>query len=171
MILKLPKNISLQDLYMEEDQTIWFLIWILKQYSPCDQYISQMILESPFQVIQTYLEWPRQYIQKNGELHGLSRRWYQNGQLWYEYYWKNGEQHGPDRGWYQNGQLWYEENWKNGRRHGLERAWYQNGQLKYENNLKNGVRHGLHLGWYDNGKLRYEHNWENGTVVSSKKIE
>ena len=74
MSLKLPKNTSLQDLYLEEDQTIWFLIWILKKSSPCDQYISQMILESPFQVIQDkYWGYPRQYILKNGQPHGLKR--------------------------------------------------------------------------------------------------
>ena len=141
MSLKLLKNTSLQDLYLEDDQIIWFLIWILKQSSPCDRYISEMILESPFQVIQeNYWRNPRQYIRKNGQPHGLDRGWFQNSQLWFERNWKNGEPHGLTRGWYWNGQLSYELNWKNGKYHGLERDWYASGQLYYELNWKNGVR-------------------------------
>ena len=164
MSLKLPKNISFQDLYLEDDQTIWFLIWILKQSSPCDRYLSQMILEFPFQVIQNidYLGYPREYILKNGQEHGMIRGWYENGQLWYEKYWKNGQRHGLSRWWYHNGQLWREENWKNYQRHGLERWWHSNGQLEYEENWKNGQQHGRQYGWYPNSQLNYEENWKNG---------
>ena len=140
MSLKLPKNTSLQDLYLEDDQTIWFLICILKQSGPCDRYISQMILESPFQVIQDPHFWgnPRQYILKNGKPHGLERAWYRNGQLRYECHWKNGKRHGSQRELYRNGQLWYEDHWKNRKRHGLSCGWNMNGQLLYENHLENG---------------------------------
>ena len=146
MSLKLLKNTSLQDLYLEDNQTIWFLIWILKKAGPCDRYISQMILETPFQVIQKTYENgdSKQYIQKNGQEHGqehgLACAWYDDGQLWYEKYWKNGQQHGLARGWYESGQLWREENWKNGQRNGLARGWYRNGQLAYENHWENGLR-------------------------------
>ena len=148
MSLKLPKNTSLKDLYLEEDQTICFLIWILKQSSPCDQYISQMILEYPFQVIINSNGYgdPIKYILKNGQKHGLNRRWHENGQLMYECPWKNGQKHGCDR------------------------AWYQNGQLKYEGTWKNGQEHGKIRWWSENGQLMYEQNWENGTIVSSQKI-
>ena len=147
MYLKLPKNTSLQDLYLEDDQTIWFLIWILKKSMPCDRYLSEIILETPFQVIQDIDEfgYPRQYILKNGQLHGLKRRWYHTGQLSYE------------------------GNWKNGQRHGLARGWYDTGQLRQETHWKNGEPHGLSCEWYHTGQLMYEENWENGKVVSSKK--
>ena len=139
MSLKLPKNTSLQDLYLEDDQTIWFMIWILKQYSPCDRYVSQMILETPFQVIQdTYFANPIQYIRKNGQRCGVARGWLWDGQLWFEKNWKNGQQHGPERVWHQNGQLIQETNWKSGQKHGLARGWYQNGQLWYEKYWENG---------------------------------
>ena len=141
MSLKLPKNTSLQDLYLEEDQTIWFLIWVLKQSSPCDQYISEMILESPFQVRQnTWVGYPRKYILKNGKKHGMERGWWENGQLRYESYWKNWEKHGMARGWYQNGQFRYEYHLENGQRHGPARGWDENGQLSYEENWKNGKK-------------------------------
>ena len=138
--LPLLKNTSLQDLYLEEDQTIWFLIWILKKAMPCDRYISQMILESPFQVIQdnNWLGYPRQYILKNGQRHGQKRGWDVSGKFRYEQNWKNGLLYGLARGWHQNGQLHYEENWKNNRKHGLHRGWYNNGQLMYKRYWKNG---------------------------------
>ena len=142
MSLKLLKNTSLQDLYLEEDQTIWFLVWILKHSSPCDRYISQMILESPFQVIQ-YIDsigYPRQYIRKNWQLHGLARGWHQNSQIWYEHHFKNGQEHGLNRGWCDTGQLNYESHWKNGQKDGPERGWDEDGQLFYEENWNNGVR-------------------------------
>jgi len=147
MYLKLPKNTSLKDLYLEDDQTIWFLIWILKKAMSCDRYVSEMILETPFQIIKNIdeYEYQRQYIRKNGQKHGLGRGWFEIGQLLYETHWKNGKPHGLTREWHRNGQLEYEANWENGQRHGRERAWYQNGEL------------------------RYEHHWKNGKVVSSKK--
>ena len=152
MSLKLPKNTSLQDLYLEEDQTIWFLIWILKKSSPCDQYISQMILESSFQVIQDidYIGYPRKYIRKNGIRHGLNRMWYH---------------HGLDRMWYHNGQLRIEIHWKNGRTHGSYREWYGSGQLRFEYHCVNGILHGPEHEWYRNGQLNYEENWENGVRI------
>ena len=167
MYLQLPNNISLSDLYLEEEQTIWFLIWILKKAMPCDQYISQMILEFPFQVIQkTYEDGnPRQYIQKNWKIHGLDREWYSNGQLWYERNWKNGNLHGRKRGWYFNGSLMYKCYWKNSNPCGPARGWHENGQLKYEQNWKNGKKDGLERWWYKNGQLGHEENWENGVKI------
>jgi len=164
MSLKLPKNISFQDLYLEDDQTIWFLIWILKQSSPCDRYLSQMILEFPFQVIQNidYLGYPREYILKNGQTYGPERRWYENGQLRYEQNWKNGKKDGLERWWRSNGQLEYEWNWKNGEKNGLIRGWYSDGQLRYEENWENGLLHGKERVWYINGQLMSEWNWKNG---------
>ena len=153
MSLKLPKNTSLKNLYLEDDQTIWFLIWILKQSSPCDQYISQMILESPFQVIQDIDGiYSRQYILKNWKKHCRQRAWYESGQLWYEQNWKNGLLYGLARGWHQNGQLHYEENWKNNRKHGLHRGWYNNGQLMYKRYWKNGQP----LYYAENGSKNHE---------------
>ena len=162
MSLKLPKNTSLQDLYLEEDQTIWFLIWILKKAMPCDRYISEIILETPFRVIRDKKSGiPRQYILKNGRQHGPDRWWYENRQLRYEMNWKNGEKHGQDRWWYMNGQVWYEWNWKNGQRHGLARGWYDTGQLRQETHWKKWKKHGLEREWHENGQIYNEKNWEN----------
>ena len=42
---------------------------------------------------------------KDGKLHGLSRRWHDNGKLMSEHYYKDGEYHGCNRIWYNDGQL------------------------------------------------------------------
>ena len=52
----------------------------------------------------------------------------------------NGIKHGLCRRLYPNGQLWYEENYQNGQKHGLCRGWYENGQLSYEANYQNGQK-------------------------------
>ena len=141
MYLKLPKNISFQDLYLEEDQTIWFLIWILKKAMPCDRYLSEILLEIPFQVVQDkYWGNPRQYILKNGQQYGRERVWYESGKLRYEQNWKNLQKNGRQRVWHENGQLRREKYWQNGQQHGPQRGWNKNGQLKYEENWENGVR-------------------------------
>ena len=116
MYLQLSNNISLADLYLEDNQTIWFLIWILKKAMPCDRYLSEIILETPFQVIQDkhFYGYPRQYIQKNKKNHGLDRGWFLNGQLEWEQHWINGQKNGASREWDENGQLILEQHWING---------------------------------------------------------
>ncbi len=45
---------------------------------------------------------------RNGEPHGLQRKWYSNGQLHIERQWINGKMEGPDRGWYESGKPQYD---------------------------------------------------------------
>ena len=151
MYLKLPKNVSLENLYLEEDQTIWFLIWILRK-SGCDRYVSEIILEYPFQVIQDNC-WGyfRQYIRKNRHPHGLEREWYSNGQLMRERHFKNGQLRDLARGWYINGHKMYEENWKNDKRDGLKRRWDEDGQLISEIITRKGFD--ISKSIFNNGKL------------------
>ena len=166
MYLQLPNNISLADLYLEDNQTIWFLIWILKKAMPCDRYLSEIILETPFQVIQDkhFYGYPRQYIQKNKKNHGLDRGWFLNGQLSEERHWKNGQKDGLESWWHHNSQLRWQRHWKNGQQDGLNRGWYLNGQLAWEEHWKNGQKHGQKRGWFNNGQLYLEEHWKNGQL-------
>jgi len=75
-----------------------------------------------------------------GQKHGISRVWYQNGQLRYENNYLHNDKHGIQRAWYKNGQLAYKQNWFRGARHGICRTWTSNGQLNNEdsrNEIKN----------------------------------
>ena len=166
MYLQLPNNIRLADLYLEDDQTIWFLIWILRK-SGCDRYVGEIILEAPFQVFKETYNYKNSivWIEKNKKKHGPERGWRSNAQLHWERHWKNGQKDGLSRGWYQNGQLSLECHWKNGRKHGLDRGWYRNGQLWWKEHWKNGQKDGLGREWYGSGQLYVETHWENGQKI------
>ena len=45
----------------------------------------------------------------------IVRRYYDNGQKWWERGYQNGQRHGKNIGWYFNGQKWWEEEWQNGK--------------------------------------------------------
>jgi len=73
-----------------------------------------------------------------GKKHGLSRQWWDNGQLMSETSYKDGKDHGLSRDWYPNGQLWMEYTYKDGKEHGLARGWDKDGQLQFEDCISNG---------------------------------
>ena len=75
---------------------------------------------------------------KNGKLHGLWERYYDNGKLAYKKNYKDGKLHGLWERYYDNGQLWFKENYKNGKEDGLYERYYKNGQLGYKENWKDG---------------------------------
>ncbi|GAA4269325.1 lectin-like protein [Hyunsoonleella aestuarii] len=99
---------------------------------------------------------------KEGEPDGVSRVWYENGQLQFETNIKEGEPDGVSRVWFENGQLEKEVNSKEGKQEGLFRQWHKNGQLKDEGNFKNNKQDGLGRMWYENGKLQAEQNYKDG---------
>ena len=126
---------TLESLYQISEQSIWFLIWILKKERFWPGLIRET-LEEPFTAKRKY--WPNGHIGEfwikkcNNTYHGIYHYWYRNGQLEWERHWKNGKLDGTQRNWYINGQLWSERHWKNGEREGIQHGWYENGQLAYE---------------------------------------
>ena len=61
---------------------------------------------------------------------GTFFKWYDDGQLMYEWHYKNGELHGLSLAW--------ERDWEDGEYHRLCRGWNENGQLQYGWNYKDG---------------------------------
>jgi len=114
---KLPGKFSLESLYQINDQSIWFLIWILKKERFWKD-LTKEVLEEPFVMKREYwLGGQIQfiYIMKNDRQHGITRSWYENGQLYWEHHWKDGNQNGIQRCWRENGQLYLGtslERWK-----------------------------------------------------------
>lgn len=78
-------------------------------------------------------------------------------------YWcnyKDGKKEGLSRNWYENGQLYNERNYKDGERDGLETDWYDSGILQSKQKFKDGRRVGTFRGWWEsNGKLQYEYEY------------
>ena len=72
---------------------------------------------------ETITDGNKKYQTINGIRHGMSRSWYENGQLWVEGEYKNGKQDGMERIWYDNSQLWYKLEYKNGEPDEMSRSW------------------------------------------------
>jgi antitoxin component YwqK of YwqJK toxin-antitoxin module len=78
-------------------------------------------------------------------------------------------QDGISRSWYENGQIKCEKNWVDGRENGLYIEWYPNGQKKrHIENQINGAPDGLETKWYENGQKKEEMTWMDGEKISTK---
>ena len=100
----------------------------------------------------------------NGEVDGLHRSWYENGQLKLERNYTDGELNGLLKVWYENGQLKIEMNYKDDKFDGLTKTWYENGQLEFERNYTDGELNGLLKWWNENGQLISKVNYDNGLI-------
>ncbi len=60
---------------------------------------------------------------------------------------------GISRGWFESGQLEVEEHFVKGLSHGLRTRWYENGQKRSETSIVGGQLNGPHVEWHDNGRL------------------
>lgn len=66
---------------------------------------------------------------------------------------RDGKPHGISRGWFENGQLEVEETFVKGVSDGKRIRWYENGAKKSEAVIVAGVIEGRFVRWYDNGEL------------------
>jgi antitoxin component YwqK of YwqJK toxin-antitoxin module len=93
----------------------------------------------------------------NGKKEGISRLYYQNGQLWEELnYNKDGKMEGTHKEWHQNGVVCYECYYVDGKREGFTRTWHQNGQLIGEYFCVNDKIEGVFRSWFANGQFLLE---------------
>ena len=86
---------------------------------------------------------------------------------WYDircYNYKDGQKHGLSEYWNDQGQLILRCNYKDGQWHGLGEEWNDQGQLKGRGNWKDGQRHGLCEEWNDQGGLIWSHNYKDGQL-------
>ena len=69
---------------------------------------------------------------------------YSNGKLFQQFsFLPNGNQHGLSKIFHENGELSESQKWENGERHGVRQWWRKNTVLKQREELKNGKRHGV----------------------------
>ena len=111
---------------------------------------------------------------KDGKKEGIHREWYEDRewdegcQLKYETNFSDGEYYGVSKRWFENGQIWsisYNEI------SGIHKSWFENGQLRYKCYYINGEkRDGLEEGWYENGEKFSEINWKDGLKNGSSKV-
>lgn len=69
---------------------------------------------------------------------------------------RQGRADGVSRGWFENGQLEVEETFVAGVSHGLRTRWHANGKKKSEEHIEHGVVTGRYVEWFDNGQKAVE---------------
>lgn len=79
----------------------------------------------------------------------------------------NGELHGLQRTWYRNGQLADESEYRHGLRHGLARQWDTSGKLLGSFQMEKGT--GVYRNWHDNGRLAGESGMVEGKFCGRKR--
>ena len=106
---------------------------------------------------------------KDRKLDGISRIYYDNGQLKMETNYKDGEKDGIEKGYQENGKIIAELNYKNDCLHGTSKFYDKNGNLEHEQNYKEYVLHGIER-IYEKGKVILEREYKDGDIVSSKNL-
>lgn len=85
---------------------------------------------------------------------GLTKEFYQNGQLKAEINFDNGKVNGQLKTYFEDGQIAGISNWKNDSLNGLTKDYYNNGVLYQERNYKADRLNGEENIFYENGKLK-----------------
>ena len=100
-----------------------------------------------------------------GRAHGLSRGWFENGQIEVEEHFVQGVSHGTRTRWFSEGGRKSQVEIRQGQLSGTFREWHPNGQLARETPLRAGVAHGEVRSWDVAGKLSGQRRVENGKIA------
>ena len=107
---------------------------------------------------------------------GWFRRYWENGNLRYEWYYKDGKQDGVSKSWWPNGDLKSKRNYKDGKLHGQQKSWYEDGspdvihdgQLAGIRGFNNGEKEGLWIDYYPSGQVWMKKTYKSGKLTSEK---
>jgi len=102
---------------------------------------------------------------KNGELHGTSYSYDENGKVTEEITFKKGMKEGASKTYYPSGAVSAKLNYKNDRYEGLQKYYYENGKLQAEIEMSKGQLDGVTKMYDENGKLKEETIYKNGKKV------
>jgi antitoxin component YwqK of YwqJK toxin-antitoxin module len=105
-------------------------------------------------------------VYKNGILIDVEKKWYENGVLRYEAHYINGLLYGILRTWYSNGLLFGKYNYSKNVLHGKQTILHPNKTLYVQYNYINGVMNGVQQVLYENGQMEHEWNYNMGKMMS-----
>lgn len=131
-----------------------------------------------------------EYSYSDGQLNGLSKEFYETGELKAEMQYRSGKliakkqflrdgrleydmkivedkRHETEFEYYQTGELFRQRQLVNGVREGLEKEYYTSGKTKAERNYKSGKRHGAARGYHRNGNLQGDWEFVDGLPVQA----
>lgn len=106
---------------------------------------------------------------KKGRRHGLTRKWFKNGQLGFEAMYQNGVREGVTRSWWFNGNLRSYSYFKGGKVDGEAWEWYRSGEKFKRFNYREGQPYGLQQAWRLNGKLFSNFEYKDGRIFGLRK--
>tara|TARA_R110000868_G_scaffold162251_1_gene393317 strand:+ start:393 stop:1091 length:699 start_codon:yes stop_codon:yes gene_type:complete len=106
----------------------------------------------------------------NGQLHGIYKSFYPNGNPYEIREYKLGLSVGKHTGYWENtGELKFEYNYDNQKKEGYQKSWYASGNLAYVYNYKNDKFEGLQQAWRENGSLYRNFVVKNGVNYGLQK--
>ena len=121
-------------------------------------------IKSEKRYLEGRLESEKHYL--DGKLHGVYRRYFHDGEPWYEEHYRHGECYLQRD--YDDGKLERESHYKDHALHGVERRYHDNGTLKVETTYQNDCIIGVQKRYHDNGILQaeipYERGWPSGVA-------
>ena len=139
-----------------------------ERYSEEGKLLSKSVYKDGKQIsVQTWYEngqkEEEKHFDEQGQLNGLVKQWYKNGNLAKSQNYKHDILDGNSEEWYENGIPESLYPYKNGKTDGIAKSWNKYGKLTYSIEYKNGVENGAYRNWSKNtGKLTKETLYVNG---------
>lgn len=103
---------------------------------------------------------------KNNLKHGISKTYYDSGELMEKIDWVQGKQQGSYQIFYKNGNPYMQCKMKNDKRHGLCLILTQKGKMEMEANYKSNLRHGEWKYYNEQGKISYTLHYNEGELLN-----
>lgn len=103
-----------------------------------------------------------------GKAHGISRGWFESGQMEVEEHFVGGVSSGPRRRWHPNGVLKSEETIVDGTLSGPYTEWYDNGVKAMAAGMRAGKPHGIAEAWHRSGAPKSRTRLEDGKIVDQQ---
>lgn len=103
---------------------------------------------------------------KNGLKNGISKKFYESGELMEEVDWVNDQQEGDYVIYFKAGEPYFQCKMKQGQRHGLCLIHSQNGNPEMEAHYKNNLRDGEWKFYGENGDFQYQLNYKEGELLN-----
>jgi len=103
-----------------------------------------------------------------GRQHGLSRFWYNNGNIRSTFSYDAGVLDGNSTYYYRNGNIQNLTSYRKGVKHGLVIDWWPEGKKSFVESYVNGFPEGVWRSWWPNGKQASERAYRNRRLVAHK---
>jgi antitoxin component YwqK of YwqJK toxin-antitoxin module len=147
-------------------------IHIIRTPSPLKMMISfdgQIEVKCETKYYDTGIKKPREEkMLKDGKMHGIYKRWHDNGLLCEESVYNDGKLHGKQIYYSIHGTVMHEFNFVDGQMHGTQIAYYFNGRIMSRIQYKNGLLFGEKTEYHKCGTLKSLETYnDNGLLVGT----